>query len=81
MPRKKIRACSICGGMMYKGGAGYVCTNCHNVEWFTEETTTHSSVAKCPHCGQISPNLNFCVYCSEPISEWARKLKERKENE
>jgi len=79
MPRKKkIKSCDICGGVMEKGGAGYICSNCHNIEWFTEESVSMSSVAKCPQCGQASPNINYCIYCSEPISEWAKKIKAMK---
>jgi len=67
--RKKYKPCELCGGLMEKGGAGYICSNCHNIEWYTKETTSMSSVAKCPHCGSVSPNLNYCVICGGKIDE------------
>jgi len=73
-PRKKYKPCDQCGGLMEKGGAGYVCTSCPNVEWFTEETTTLSSVVKCPNCGHDSPNTRFCNYCGYTIDEKMRRL-------
>jgi DNA-directed RNA polymerase subunit RPC12/RpoP len=66
-PRKKFKPCGVCGGLMEKGEEAYLCPTCHNIEWFTGETESTTSVARCPHCGSASPNLNYCVYCSMPI--------------
>lgn len=74
----KTKSCDICGGLMEKGGAGYICSSCHNIEWHTKESTSISSVTKCPNCGGASVNPLMCNICGEPISEKMRKLKEMK---
>ena len=62
---------------MERTDTGYLCSSCHNIEWFTEETTSMSSVAKCPHCGSVSPNIIYCTVCGEPIDEKARKMRNK----
>jgi len=79
MPSRFVEACPRCGGAFLDTETGRQCLNCGLTEWINEGGEYTSGVAKCPECGQMSPNLFWCVYCSSPISDEAKKIKKTME--
>jgi len=54
------------------------CSDCHvyiqNMEAETELENACDDC--CPHCGKISPNLNYCTYCGNPIEKKTPRMHE-----
>jgi ribosomal protein S27AE len=76
---ENLKACDRCGGFMAETETGRQCLSCELTEWIQEDGTYTSGIAKCPSCGNMSPNILICSYCSYPIDEKTRKLWESKE--
>ena len=76
---ENVQACPQCGGALVENERGRSCFSCDYKDWLQEDGTYTSGVAKCPECGQMSPNLFWCVYCSSPISDEAKKIKKTME--
>ena len=80
-PRKKksenTHLCPRCGSLMNEIEAGRQCPTCLFTEWIQEDGTYTSGMAKCPACGNISPNIIMCSYCSYPIDEKMKKYHEQ----
>ena len=70
--------CDGCGGMLIETETGRYCSNCKYAEWLQEDGTYTSGIAKCPVCGNMSPNSLICSYCAYPIDKHMRKLFEEK---